>query len=137
MIEDVKTALAILHSGIAGIVSVPGLVRKIESAMLPAVCIRTGECDWGIDTSGAILQRRIFYADCLVEPLTQNLVRANEELVDILIERFGAAYCQGHELIPGAWIDLTTVGDGGIQTVDLGSMYVGFVFSFVVNIRYQ
>lgn len=110
--------------------------RKIETSELPAVFIRTGDCSWQLDDSGNQRQDRQIFVEVLVEPLTQNTIKANEALIDALIERIPQAYhdvC--YKLGENCWILPDTINDGGIQTINLGTTYIGFVISFNVQIR--
>jgi hypothetical protein len=82
-----------------------------------------------------MVDRRTFVVECLVAPLPQNVLEANEDLVDEMIEAFVASYCENYQLYQSSWIDMTTITDGGIQIIDYGTLYYGFVFEFDVMTR--
>lgn len=134
-IAEIKNALQLIHSGIEEVVSTPTMLRKVESAQLPCTFVRTGEAAWDFDNTGELYQTRTFFTECLVSPVTQDLLSINEALIDTLIERFGKAYCKNFRVGQESWIRLDTLTDGGIQTIDLGILYIGFVFQFEVQIR--
>lgn len=135
-IAEIKSALQIVHSGIEGIASTPTMLRKVETAQLPCTFVRTGDGVWDFDNTGELYQtQRTFFTECLVSPVTQDLLSVNEALIDTLIERFGKAYCNNFRLGQESWMRLDTLIDGGIQTIDMGVLYIGFVFRFDVQIR--
>lgn len=135
-ISEIKAALQQIHQGIEGIKTTPAMLRKIETAQLPCTFVRTGNGVWDFDNTGEIYQaQRTFFVECVVSPAAQDLLSVNETLIDTLIERFGVAYRQNFRLGQESWIRLDTLTDGGIQTLDLGLLYIGFVFQFDVQIR--
>lgn len=134
-ISEIKAALQLIHRGIEGVKATPHALRKIETAQLPCTFVRTGNCTWDFDNTGELYQTRTFFTECVVSPVTQDLLSVNETLIDTLIERFGKAYCQNFRVGKESWIRLDTLTDGGIQTIDLGLLYIGFVFQFDVRIR--
>jgi len=135
-IAEIKASLQQIHQGIEGVVSTPHALRKIEGPQLPCTFIRTGACAWDFDNTQELYQaERTFYVECMVSPVTQDLLNVNETLVDTLIERFGKAYRANFQVGAESFIRLDTLSDGGIQVIDLGILYIGFVFEFQVQIR--
>ena len=134
-IEQIKAALRSYHLCITGVQAAPERLRKIETADLPCVLVRTGQGTWQHDSTGAMRQDRQFFVECLVEPLTQMLPSTQEELIDQMIDAFADYYYNNLEIAPGCWINMDSITDTGIQVMDFGTRYIGFVFEITIQIR--
>jgi hypothetical protein len=134
-IEQIRAILQEGHRQITGIKTAPVYPpRKIETAQLPCVLLRTAQGRWGRAQTGSNMQERTFIVEVLLEPLPQNLFAVNERLIDQLIQAFGDHYYQMQDVTSGTWILYNSLTDSGWQVLRFGAEYIGFTFEVTIRI---
>jgi hypothetical protein len=135
-ITHMREILQAYHEGVPGVVrSFLYPPRKIETAMMPCVMVRTGAGAWRQETTQTLRQTRTFFIECCVEALPQNLFETQERKIDELIQAFGEFYCLHKQIAPDAWLLYDQSRDNGWEDLNFGTRYVGFIFEIQVEMR--